>query len=490
VASIGSLAAILTVNGSSFTAGLTKATSELQNFATKAKGVIGSIPMIGATLMGGLSLTGIASKTMEALGNIADRQKDADKYGISLEQMTGFTLLAGGASEHFGHALGHLAAEFGALTAGNTDAKKKFESTIGVMATASLEGKNLADVYRVVSDQISKMSSGEQAFAKKELFGKAGESLGVISKGSAALDIAIGRAREFGLTLDDISGRAAVNAQRAIANLTIASKGLFEQVAVKAAPVLEKAFTDIAQFVKNPNSWNPFSKDFVSPADLDKLVEKNRAMAKVMEESEKVNLAQEKQTSDFAKSVDELNKKMDLEELAFGKSARMTEVLKIDMTALNYEQEKQVDLLRLRAKALDDATAKMQRDKEMYEESTKVIEENLSPLEKFKNEMNDLRPLARAGFLSPEDYIKAAMRNTDKLRSSLGVDQGQGVVSAAEAGSAAAQQTLAQSEARNAFDSFDDLPNLLRLGNELQEKANEYLKEFAEKNQEILAASF
>ena len=94
------------------------------------------------------------------------------------------------------------------------------------------------------------------------------------------------------------------------------------------------------------------------------------------------------------------------------------------------------------------------------------------------------------GVIKSEDYFKSLKRQTSALQQALGVTGAPGLATAVEAGTAEAQRSLAEAEARQSFAGFDRLENLLALANSLAEEQNALLQEFVDKNFEVIAAGF
>jgi hypothetical protein len=489
MASIGNLAAILSINPSAFVAGLEQAAVKAKSFAAETTGLFAGLGGF-APLAGLASVGGAAAAINSGLSDIAARAKDADRLGISMQDVAGFERLAGTRAEEFQHALGKLSAEIGAAQAGSKEAGKKFQE-LGISLDSIASG-NLADKYRVIADQIAKLPTAtERAYAAHQLLGKSGAELaGIIAKGAAGFDEAREKAAELGLVLDRDVAQRAIEAKRTMAEFNKTLKALGEQAAITAAGPVTSILKN-AEFVIGSVSKGIIPGTAAFAAARDAFLQSQRNAPKTGTDAEDLLGADKlKQAADFAAALQELNEKMDIEEISLGQSAHMHEVVKIAMTAVNEEQEKAVRLYMARAQAMDETIERMKAEAAMQTEGQKVIEENMSTLEKFQHEMEELNRIEAAGMINRQDLLKGAMRGADKLRSALGVDQGPGVVSAAEAGSAQAQQTLAQVESRGAFDSFDDMKNLLALGNELAARTAAAVEKFAEKNQEILAASF
>jgi hypothetical protein len=482
---------MLSVNPTEFTAGLNKAMQELQSFVGKASSFV-SKP---AAIIGGIvGIGGLGAGLTEGLSQIAETAKGADKLGISMRDMAAFQLLAGGASEQMNHALGRLNATIGGARAGSEEAAKKL-AAVGLSAQ-SFAGKNTADAYRTLSDAIARIpDSAQRAFVAHELLGKGGaELVGILQRGSAAFDQAGKRAQDYGMILDREVAQRAIDAERATAGLGNAIKALWQQVSIQAAPALEKFSNVLNAMIQQPGAFAslllPFGNADEQVARAIQNVERQNAALAKMGQRDENQIAMQ----NFVESLDKAQKEMQFELDTMGMGANMKKALKLENDALGASERKLYEEFKLGAAAFDEEVKAMERHKKALEtmegRTSKILDENMSELSKFRHEIAKVDELGRQGFIGPMDQLTATKRLADKFRDTLGLGGTPGIVSGQEAGSAAAQQTLAQADARNAFAWTDDLKSLLMVANQINEENGRKLQEWLNKNQEVLSAAF
>jgi hypothetical protein len=494
MANIGNLALMLSVNPTEFTAGLNKAMREIESFASKAAGVLG-LGGPTAAIGGLLSLGGLGAAIGEGIASMAETARSADRLGISMRDMAAFQILAGGASEQMNHALGRLNATIGGARAGSEEAAKKL-SAVG-LAAKDFAGKNTADAYRTLSDAIARIpDSAQRAFVAHELLGRGGaELVGVLQRGSAALDQAADKAQAYGLVLDRQVAQRAIDAEKAISALGLASKALGQQLAAEALPSINILVNGLNAIAQHPGAFAKvfFTGGLAGMEELTeaykKVLQQNAALSKIGQRDENAIAM-----GVFIESLDKAQKEMQFELDTMGMGANMKKALKLQNDALGASERKLYEEFKLGAAAFDEEVKAMERHKKALEtmegRTSKILDENMSELSKFRHEIAKVDELVRQGFLGPADAFVAMKRNADAFRDKLGLGAAPGVVSAQEAGGAAAQQTLAQADARNAFAWTDDLKSLLMVANQINEENGRKLQEWLNKNQEVLAASF
>jgi hypothetical protein len=488
MSSIGSLALALSVNPTEFVKGLEQAATKLQGFANQAKSALSSIPFFGGAggLLPGASVGGITSFLQGGMDSIVETAKASDRLGISMKQMVGIQEVAKARSEDLAHAIGHLSVEVGAARSGSEEARKKF-AALGI-TMGELSGRNAAADFGIVSDALKGLGDrASQAHAAHEIFGKAAiGNLDLLTKGHAAYEQA---AANSSRVKDRFGVEEALKAQRAIKDLEKSLKALGEQAALGLAPLLARLAEIVTNLVKARELMGHFN---ILGAMLTRNPDEpfTEAGRKARAQAQGTDAAGMKQDHDFLKMADDIEKALQQQRAGLGLSANMHEVLKAAVLADTDSQKGYVEWLKKKADALDKDIAALQRENAMMEQAQKVMEENIGPLQKFQIEMQRLAEWEKIDAISKDDRMKASKGLADKLRDSLGLGNAPGVVSAAEAGSTQAQQIIAQKEARDSMPWVNDLKQLMKEGNNQNDKMIELLKEWLEANREVIQASF
>jgi hypothetical protein len=246
MASVGKLAALLTLDTLQFESGLQRAeqraaaakTQMSRNLSGVADGgILGKVAgsgqdgLLGKLLPGGMGPAALGSQVGQVIANtvhmleenenrMIERFKETSKLARTLGTDTGsaraFQLLGGG-NEAFITGLRKLEEGIGTVQQGSDEYARKLER-IGVNAK-DLIGLPLDEQYKRVAQAIAELSTNtERAAAAHELLGRAGsEALPQIIRGAAGYDAAAAAVKRYGLDLDKAT-------QERIKEITLAEK--------------------------------------------------------------------------------------------------------------------------------------------------------------------------------------------------------------------------------------------------------------------------
>jgi hypothetical protein len=252
---VGNVAVVLSASPSGLQAGLSKATSDLQQFASKAKSMLAGIAFGG--LQGGLAMLGPGGALASALTSMVTSTLDrvrmqsimAQATGMSTSQFQALTAGAGPMQEAMGRGLEHMARSLGQMRQGKTAAEDKF----GVLGIDTDQLKNLStdEAFTAIADRISKMGTETDKAAAFEIFGRRGqEILPILRKGAAGVEELKEKAREMGLVLSEQDNEKISKLARAEQRVKQAKQSIDNFVTLQAASVLE-AGDDALNAVKN-----------------------------------------------------------------------------------------------------------------------------------------------------------------------------------------------------------------------------------------------
>lgn len=261
--SLGTLTLDLIAKIGGFTEALDRASretdrrlSEIEKRAEKFGEAIGehirdAIAAIGVTLTVGGFLEGLKDSIdyMDELG------KSAQKVDLPVEE---FSTLAGSARLS-GIQLDTLTATLGRLTKAQADAldktsqQSKIFKALGIdVADANGKLRSSEDVLKDFADRFVELKGSPDAIAAGiQLFGKQFQDLiPFISKGSEGIDELQGEVKELGGAFSTEATQGAAEFNDHVAQLKLATQGLFAQIAQQLLPVLDDWLGEVKELAK------------------------------------------------------------------------------------------------------------------------------------------------------------------------------------------------------------------------------------------------
>jgi hypothetical protein len=282
VASIGSLAVLITGNADGLDKELAKARDDLASFASAAsstmkglqtffdlspiKSLLTAIPGIGDAFAG-LPTTPPAffQWVKDGIADTAEMAKQARRLGVDINTMAALRLLSGGSGEGLERGLFHLSKELGAAASGGKEAQMKF-AALG-LSWQELSQVPLDQAVAKVADRFNELgSSQDKAYLSGQLFGKGALGWGdILAKGGGAIDAAKARLAGMGGTLTDFDVASIIRAQRAMDSFAQSLKVIQRNAAIAFAPL----FGEIAdQFTKLVSEGGGLKQMFRDWADV------------------------------------------------------------------------------------------------------------------------------------------------------------------------------------------------------------------------------
>lgn len=196
-------------------AGAMSATSAIVRWAGEASAAAERTRILSMQL-------GIADYTLEAWGMAATH--------------------AGGSIETLSSGMRTLSRHLEGLGAGAEESVELFNKLGSGMSTVELAGLDTEQAIRLIADRFAGMNDGaEKSKLALDLLGRSGlQLLPILNQGSAGLDQAAAKAKEFGVALTDTQRAALDKYDQAVDNMSSALEGFKNSVAAAFAPSLTK----------------------------------------------------------------------------------------------------------------------------------------------------------------------------------------------------------------------------------------------------------
>jgi hypothetical protein len=247
---IGQLSVLLNLKTGAFTGGIRRATGGLQTFS----GQMAQVQRVASGMMGRLlalvgiggGIAGLVAGVSRAAERVDALSKTADKLGIATEELAGFqhaAELTGVSVNQANTALQRMVRRIAEAAQGTGEAKKALEE-LGLSATAL--GQLSPDrQFRLIADAMSGVTSqADRVRLAMRLFDSEGVALvNTLHLGADGLDAMSEEARKLGLSLDRVDAAKVEMANDAITRMKSVFTGVFNQLAVHLAPVIEMIAT-------------------------------------------------------------------------------------------------------------------------------------------------------------------------------------------------------------------------------------------------------
>ncbi|GDY15014.1 hypothetical protein LBMAG53_38920 [Planctomycetota bacterium] len=253
---IGSLAVVLNLSTGAFTAGLTRATGQVQTFGAKLASIHGAASGLAGKLLAvvgiGGGFVGLAIGAQRAAERMDQLAKTADRLGVNTQSLAGLRHaadLAGVSSEQLEQAMGKLLVKTQEAATGNDQAAQAI-ARLGIPLNRLVAARP-DEQMRLVAEGIGAMGTqAERSAALVEIFGKEGAKLMPLFAGGAAeLAQAATEAQQFGLAISRVDAAKVEESNDALTRAGAVLEGIFNQIAVRVAPfitALSQGFSDAA----------------------------------------------------------------------------------------------------------------------------------------------------------------------------------------------------------------------------------------------------
>jgi hypothetical protein len=508
MASIGTMAVHLALDAEHFFSGMKQVASTLENFASK----VGGIGPLGA-LAGGLSIGGVLSELDKGMDRILEMKKIADRLGVSMQSASVFQRMIGD-NEKFAQGLNRIAKEFGAVEAGSDAAVKKF-AALGIDAKA-LVGIPFDEKFKVLAEHISKLPTAEQRIkAATDIAGRGGaDMVDKLAKGPELFNRMAEQAEHAGTAVS----RAQAETVKLVKNME-----KLHQLEREGSVNQLSAF--FAQTERNILEYTAREGSAFDPGGVE--AKKKLALLKGIEAKQELEtpefLAMQEKTQKFNEAAEKLNETLDIQSQMIGQNAHMHEVLKLEKLAVTdadramvqgfkdrsshtafstalqqvhknlevakkslFEGAHAQEVLKIAAlattaaereqleqeltgaRAMDENSRRKQHEAKLYEEGQRAMESSLTPMQKFREEMEKLQELEEAGEINRETQERLQVSAFEKLKREAGRSTEGTAGAAATFGSAA--DVAARAHAMNAGAGTTSVQDIMRRLEEVEKQ--------------------
>jgi hypothetical protein len=291
VASIGSLAVQFSVSTQQFDKGLSTVSGKLsglgkaisspinsitgllgapmraiQGFLGPIQGLLTSIPFIG-TAFAGIPLTGAGffSWLKSGMDKITDLTRQADRFGISTEDMAGLMKAAGGDSDTMTMALGRMEAKLGQIRAGSRSAGKDMEK-FGLNSQALAQATPI-QALGMISDRLKAIQNPyERAALVTEVFSRRSLALtDKLARGSEYFRKNTVEAEKMGRAFSHVQADEVMKANKALKDISLTFSGLQVQFAIAFAPTIDVLATKFTELTSKMGGVGPAVASIVEP---------------------------------------------------------------------------------------------------------------------------------------------------------------------------------------------------------------------------------
>ena len=255
MALIKSITVSIRANTQKFVRGVRRAQRSLRSLAQTAGSVSVKIAKM-ATIMGTVAAGALGlfvKKSFAAIDNLA---KTADRIGMTTEALAGLrhhAAIAGMEMSKLDRAMQYMVRNVAEVSTGVGEAKDAFVE-LGLDAKKMLELTPVQQ-FEAIVDAFQKIENQtKRVHLAMEIFGMRGVGLiNIINQGKDAFQAAMKEARGLGLAINRIDAAKVEAANDAVTRLKGAFQGLFNTIAIKIAPVVERVANIITTWVKRFN---------------------------------------------------------------------------------------------------------------------------------------------------------------------------------------------------------------------------------------------
>ena len=261
MANIGSLSVSIAARTEKFERGIGRSVTALGRF-TKAAGIAvkAAAAFSGAIVGAGVaSLSYLVKSQFSAVDALA---KTADKLGITTEKLSGLQL----AAEETGVSSNTLNTALQRMVRRVSEASHGFGEARGALGELGLDAVKLArlspdEQFREIAGAMANVGSqGDKVRLAMKLFDSEGVALvNTLKLGRTGLDEVQGAAERAGLTVSREMAGAIERANDAFGRLKMAFIGLGRQIAVRIAPLFEKASTWLNELLTSDGRIRTFA---------------------------------------------------------------------------------------------------------------------------------------------------------------------------------------------------------------------------------------
>jgi hypothetical protein len=394
---VATLAVNVIARTGDFNKGLDKAGKKAKGFGKSVSGSTGGMSKmipVAAAAAAGIAVIGVAmSKVSQQMKRLDAVAKKARTLGISGQDLMGFqhaAQLAGVEADSFSRAMMDMQKNIGDAMAGTGEAKD-------ALAMIGLEIKDLAQMdaseqFLVIADKIAKIeNAAERAAVAARVFGGAGADLiPMLTQGSEAIREQMAELERLQGVISELEFQGIEGANDAMDKIGKSIDGIWMNIAVLVAPLIEMIANGITAIIAMFKSWNNEMdgnlKYFVGVYGI------LLAIHDLVDLSTGGSLT--KASNEAAKAAREAEANLEKHKITMAEEA-----------AIRNEQIKQAEEL---AKAREHLVA----------QGASLTESLRNPMEQFTDTIDNLNMMLGEGVISWKTYGRAVARAQDNIKQS------------------------------------------------------------------------
>ncbi len=243
MSTVASLAVSVNARTANFRRGMKRAGGVVERFSRRVQTVSSKVLKLGGALAA-ISGGGLSVLTKQSIASIDAAAKTADKLGLTVEALTALrhaAELTGNSTQTLDMGLQRMTRRIAEAAQGTGEAKN-------ALAELGLNAKSLASLspdkqFSAIADAMEQVGSqSDRVRLGFKLFDAEGVSLiNTLRGGSDALKHAITDARKLGLVFSEKDRAAVEKFTRAFRRMRASFRGLANSMAIRLAPMLERA---------------------------------------------------------------------------------------------------------------------------------------------------------------------------------------------------------------------------------------------------------
>lgn len=506
MATVGTVDIQAKMNVNSVVSGAAKASAAVANMA---KGIAGSIKSIGSSIVPvvdvGSAIAGIKNLALSQSKYIDDTGKLADRLGVSTEALVGFQHaadLAGVGVEESGAILEKFQKNLGATA---DDGGKLKETLAGIGLDANkLAAKDPVEAVLDVADAMRQIpDANRRAAVAFEVFGKKGQVLtNTMLAGKNGIRDAMKEAADLGMTFSRLDAAKVEAANDAFTRLSGAIAGIGRVITIGVAPFAEALIKQMTTFAAT--TGQDFGKGivngFIMVVDAAQLAlheilkfgialtdivaemgvmlvqvgtfTKNKSMA---EAGDAIAMGATKAGNAMFQTNEATMQNKWSKNIITAANDQAAAAIKANTPDLADKLFGQLNTWTMQGKKIggalvDGVMEAAKAAKAKWEGIGKQIKDSVeSPLEAFNRKQTEIDAARKGGYITEEEARRAGLANRNSLEGALQQQNGPTANPvAAEFGSSAAVNAIAQNRMRQSGGSGKSLPDLIAIAKQQQ----------------------
>jgi len=252
---VGTLAAILSLNSRGFTTGLTKAGGRAKAFTASLKSMTAAVGGFGLALGGLVGVGGLGLMVSRSLKSVDALAKLSDETGIAIATLQGLghaATLSGTSVGALQKALRFMSKAVGEAVLGiSTEAIPAFEA-MGI-TIEDVKGLNMEEAFFLLADGVAAISDPmERAAVRTKIFGRGGADLAnLLDSTSVSMKQVIQDTIDMGATMTREGAKGIEDANDSLSTLGVLIGGVSDKLTEQLAPFITAVATSLTEAAKD-----------------------------------------------------------------------------------------------------------------------------------------------------------------------------------------------------------------------------------------------